>query len=151
MACYSFQQSVFQLICSIRLFSDAPFSLTYRIHESTLASPFDKLVRLSVDVLAYPRKVSFQWYFKAPDTDWKLITTSDIFTVNINGQRTMSELIINKLILNLTGRFRLDASNGINGVKQFNFTVKAQGGVNYWFYKSNKHVNQIQTFTTFNR
>ena len=111
--------------------SDAPFSLTYRINESTRASPFDKPVRLSVDVLAYPRTVSFKWYFKPADTDWELISTSDIYTINNQGMR--SELIINKFALNLTGRYRLDASNGINGVKQFNFTVKTQGQVNYWF------------------
>ena len=75
--------------------------------------------------------VSFQWYFKPADTDWELITTSGIYTVNTDGQRMMSELIINKFALNLTGHYRLDASNGVRGVKHFNFTVKAQGKVNY--------------------
>ena len=114
------------------MFSDAPFSLTYRLNDSTHASPLEKPVRLSVDVLAYPRMVFFQWYFKPADTDWELITTSDIYIVNnINGQKTMSELIINKFTLNLTGYYRLDASNGVRGVKHFNFTVKVQGKVNY--------------------
>ena len=113
--------------------SDAPFSLTYRINESTRASPLHKPVNLSVDVLANPRKVSFKWYFKPADPDWELISTSDIYTISNQGMR--SELIINKFALNLTGCYRLDASNGINGVKQFNFTVKAQGGVNCCFIK----------------
>ena len=115
------------------MFSDAPFSQTYKLKESILASPLHKPVNLSVDVLANPRTVSFQWYFKPADPDWELISTSDIYT--INNQRMRSELIIDKFALNLTGRYRLDASNGINGVKQFNFTVKAQGGVNCCFIK----------------
>ena len=113
------------------MFSDAPFSQTYKLKESMLASPLHKPVRLSVDVLANPRTVTFQWYFKPAYTDWELISTSEKHTVNNQGMR--SELIINKFALNLTGRYRLDASNGINGVKQFNFTVKAQGRVIYWF------------------
>ena len=119
------------------MFSDAPFSQTYKLKESILASPLHNPVNLSLDVLANPRNVSFKWYFKPADTDWELINTSDIYTVNNQGMR--SELIINKFALNLTGHYRLDASNGINGVKQFNFTVKAQGAVNNWFYKSKKH------------
>ena len=118
------------------LFSDAPYSLTYRINESTLASPLYKPIHLSVDVLANPRTVSFQWYFKSEDTDLELISTSDKYTINNQGMR--SELIIKKFALNLTGRYRVDASNGINGVKQFNFTVKAQGEV---LYKRNKYLN----------
>ena len=132
------------------MFSDAPFSQTYKLKESMLASPLHKPVNLSVDVLANPRTVSFQWYFKPADTGWELVTASAIYTVNNQGMR--SELIIHKFALNLTGRYRLDASNEINGVKQFNFTIKAQGGVNYWLYRSNKcNVDQIQTFTKFNR
>ena len=115
------------------MFSDAPFSQTYKLKESMLASPLHKPVNLSVDVLANPRTVSFQWYFMPADTDLELINTSDIYTVN--NQEIRSELIINQFALNLTGHYRLDASNGINGVKQFNFTVKAKGQVNYWFYK----------------
>ena len=131
------------------MFSDAPFSQKYKLKESIQAPPLHKPVNLSVDVLANPRNVSFLWYFKPADTDWKFVTASAIYTINNQGMR--SELIINKFALNLTGHYRLDASNGINGVKQFNFTVKAQGRVIYWFYICNKcNVDQIQTLTTFN-
>ena len=111
----------------ILLFSDAPFSLIYRLNESTLAFPLHNPVRLSVDVLAYPSMVSFQWYFKPTETAWELITTSDIYTVSvINGGRT-SVLTINEFTVRFSGQYRLDATNGVGPVKQFLYTVKPAG------------------------
>ena len=111
----------------MHLLSDAPFSLTYRLNESTHASLLHKPVRLSVEVLANPRTVSFQWYFKPADTDWELITTSDVYTISVINAGKTSVLRINEFTVRFSGQYRLDANNGVGPVKQFLYTVKPAG------------------------
>ena len=109
-------------------FTDSPVSLSYRQDESTIVSPLYCLVHVPIEVIiAYPRTVSFQWYFNDSGR-WMSVSASDD-RFNITKQGMNSILTINKLYLNLTGAYRVEASNGIRSAKVYGFIVRPEGTV----------------------
>ena len=108
-------------------FTDSPVSLSYRQDESTIVSPLYRLVHVPIEVIAYPRTVSFQWYF-SDSGRWMSVNASDR-RFNITEQGMNSILTINKLYLNLTGDYRVEASNGIRSAKVYGFIVRPEGTV----------------------
>ena len=108
-------------------FTDSPVSLSYRQDESIIFSPLYRPVHIPIEVIAYPRTVSFQWYFRDSGR-WMSVNASDP-RFNITGQGMNSILTINKLYLNLTGDYRVETSNGIRSAKLYVFTVQPEGAV----------------------
>ena len=104
-------------------------SPTYRLDQSLYTSASLHPVRLSVDILANPKNVTYQWYFNPEETHWEVITSSDVYTLSVLNQGMTSVLTIKKFTVNLKGRYRLDVTNGVGPVKQFQFTFKAEGNL----------------------
>ena len=82
---------------------------------------------MQIEVIAYPRTVSFQWYFN-DSCRWMSVNASDR-RFNITEQGMNSILTINKLYLNLTGDYRVETSNGIRSPNVYGFTVQPEGTV----------------------
>ena len=123
--------SIFYISIQLSLlasFTDSPVSLSYRQDESTIFSPLYLPVHIPIEVIAYPRIVSFQWYFNESGEEWVSVNASDR-RFNIIEQGINSILTINKLYLNLTGDYRVKASNGIRSAKVYGFTVRPEGTV----------------------
>ena len=114
------------LVVLLVSFTDSPVSLSYRQEESTIFSPLYRPVHIPIEVTAYPRTVSFQWYFNDSGEGWVSVNSSDD-RFNIIEQEMNSTLTINKLYLNLTGDYRVETSNGIRSLKVYGFTVRPEG------------------------
>ena len=107
-------------------FTDSPVSLSYRQDESTIFSPIYRPVHIKIEVIAYPRTVSFQWFFNDSVKGWVSVNASDDgFSITEQGMN--STLTINKLYLNLTGDYRVETSNGIRNAKVYGFNVQPEG------------------------
>ena len=126
-------------------FTDSPVSLSYRQDESTIFSPLYRPVHIPIEVIAYPRTVSFQWLFNDSGKGWVSVNASDD-QFSITEQGMNSTLTINKLYLNLTGDYRVEASNGIKSAKVYRFTVLPEGK---FYQDSILYIFQRITFVNF--
>ena len=131
-------------------FTDSPFSLSYRQDQSTIFSPLYQPVHIPIAVTAYPRTLSFQWYF-SDSGRWMSVNASDD-RFNITEQGMNSTLTINKLYLNLTGAYRVETSNGIRSAKVYGFTVRPEGTVLPSFYTCrNINLNEYSVMLSYDR
>ena len=108
---------------SVYIFTDSPVSLTYRSNDSTISSSIRQPVNLTIEVKAYPRTVSFSWYF-IKQSKWIAINSSDERFL-INNHELESVLTLRSFSTDLAGTYKVEATNGIGDAKEFLYTLHA--------------------------
>ena len=106
-------------------FSDSPVSLTYNEHNSTVSGETGKEVRLTINAVAFPGKIKYQWWLEPFDTHLPPINVSgnSQFEVIVSESTLSSTLVIRGMFFELVGEYRVHVDNGIKSGRNYRFTA----------------------------